>query len=314
MYFQLRYITAGFNFGKAQVKIPDDVKKMSFLLRERLPEDTPPPIEPGDGVVTVICQRDVPDAVSADATSGKPVTTSVKEVLDAYSDMREHMTRMLRLARWRANYFKGGLNPLRIFMGLEWSFDGVEWKPVRRIATSARLYISPQPTPWTVEAQEFMGKESSSELDEPLGHELLREAWTNRGQNPRSSVVLAVAAAEVGFKQFASKSLPETAWILESLQSPPLISMLTKFPWSELGLQLNNKVPMVPKSIIKELGSAVSLRNKIVHTGVAELKDTTVESVITAVRDLLYFLDALEGRGQSWPINNMSHEARKEFD
>jgi hypothetical protein len=261
----------------------------------------------------VICQRDVPDALSADAASGKPVTTNVKEVWDAYRDMQGHMTRMLRLARWRANYFKGGLNPLRTFMDLDWSFDGVEWKPIQRIATSARLYISPQPTPWTVEAQHFMEKESSSELDEPLGHELLREAWTNRGQNPRSSVVLAVAAAEVGFKQFASKSFPETAWILESLQSPPLIHMLTKFPWSRLGLQLNNTVPTVPKSIIKELGNAVSLRNKIVHTGVAELKDTTVVSVIAAVRDLLYFLDALEGQGRSWSISNMSHEARKEL-
>jgi hypothetical protein len=44
MHFRLRYITTDFNFGKAHINIPDDVKKMSFLFRERLPEDIPPPM------------------------------------------------------------------------------------------------------------------------------------------------------------------------------------------------------------------------------------------------------------------------------
>jgi hypothetical protein len=139
---------------------------------------------------------------------------------------------------------------------------------------------------------------------------LLLLVW---GENPRSSIVLAVAAAEVGFKQFAVKAVPETEWILENLQSPPLITMLKKFLWSKLVLPPKNTVPAVPKSIIKELESAVSVRNKIVHKGVKELKGTSVESVIAAVRDLLYFLDALEGRDQSWPISHMSHEPRKEL-
>lgn len=44
------------------------------------------------------------------------------------------------------------------------------------------------------------------------------------------------------------------------------------------------------------------------HTGVREgLKVETVDSVLTAVRDLLYFLDAL--RGQNWAANYVSPEA-----
>jgi hypothetical protein len=310
MYFQLRHITTDFNFGKVQINITDELRRMNFSLRERIAEDAPPPIEPGDGVVTVTCEREVPDALSSDAASEGPVTTSVKEVGDAYDDLHRYMVRMLRLIRWRANS-KGRINPLRIFMDLNWSFDGVEWKPVTRILTSMLLVIGSRSTPWSPEAQEFVMKESSGELDEPLGHELLREAWTNRGQNPRSSIVLAVAAAEVGFKQFAVRAFPETEWILENLQSPPLINMLKKFPWSKFVSPLSDIVPTVPKSIIKELDNAVSMRNKIVHTGVAELKGKTVESVIASVRDLLYFLDALEG--QSWAINHMSQEARKGF-
>ena len=52
-------------------------------------------------------------------------------------------------------------------------------------------------------------------------------------RNPRSSLILGVAAAEVGFKQFASKTLPDTAWLLE-FPSPPLFDMLQKFPWKQL--------------------------------------------------------------------------------
>src|ERR1700680_1320151 len=203
MHFQLRYIMTDFDLGDAQISVTDNVKKMSIFLRKRLPEDVPPPIEHGDGVVTVTCQREVPDTLVAEAAAGGPVTTSTEAVKIAYHDMQDHMVRMIRLIRWRANSH-GRTNPLRGLPDLSWSFDGVQWKPVVRIAVSTTLLFVSGPTQWTSEAEEFVRKESAGQLDEPLAHELLREAWANRGQNPRSSLVLAVAAAELGFKQFAS--------------------------------------------------------------------------------------------------------------
>jgi len=165
---------------------------------------------------------------------------------------------------------------------------------------------------WTNETAEFVSREVLGELDEPLGHELLREAAVNRKDNPRSSLVLAVVAAEVGFKQFASNAFPDADWILEKLPSPPLETMLQVFPWSKLGVQINGKVPGIPDSIRRELKKAVFLRNHIVHAGVRErLKVETVESVLRAVRDLLYFLDAL--RGQSWAASHISPEVLKSF-
>jgi hypothetical protein len=312
MHFQLRYITTDFDFGDAQISITDDAKKMSFLLRKRLPEDVPPPIDPGDGVAIVTCHREVPDTLSTDAASGQQVTTSTKAVAEAYQDMLDHMVRMLRLVRWRANS-AGKPNQLRMLPDLSWSFDGVQWQPVQRIATSFKIGFGSVPTRWTPEAEEFVKKESSGGLDEPLGHELLREAWVNRGQNPRSSLVLAIAAAEVGFKQFASKTSSDGGWVLsKNFLSAHLLKMLTKFPWPALKLQVNGKVPAIPDSITSKLEEGVRLRNLIVHEGVEKLEGETVNSVLTSVRDLLYFLDALRTR-QSWPINYMTQEARKEF-
>lgn len=168
------------------------------------------------------------------------------------------------------------------------------------------------PPQWTNEAAEFVKTEIVGELDEPLGHELLREAWTNRETNFRSAVVLAVAAAEVGFKQFASKTFPDAAWILENLQSPPLVRMLELFPWPKLKLQINGKDLTVPDSIIDGLKKAVTLRNSIVHGGPVKLTLDTVESVLFSVRDLLYFLDALSGP-KKWAFDHLSRAAQMHY-
>src|ERR1700686_5456247 len=168
MYFQLRYITADFDFGDEQISVTDDAKKMSFLLRKRLPEDGHSPTVPGHGVVTMTCQREVPDILSTEAASGQPVTTSTKEVNDAYHDMQDHVVRMLRLVRWRANS-KGRPNPLRGLPDLSWSFDGVQWQPVRRNLSRLTIVFGPVQAQWTPEAEEFVRKELSGELDEPLG-------------------------------------------------------------------------------------------------------------------------------------------------
>jgi hypothetical protein len=151
---------------------------------------------------------------------------------------------MLRLVRWRGNY-DCKPNPLRVLPELGWSLDGVQGQPVQRIAVRERLVPTPNsvPTRWTPEAEAFVKEEAPGKLDEPLGHELLREAWANRGQNPRSSLVLAIVAAEVGFKQFASRTSADGGWFLSKrFLSAHLLRMLTKFRWSELKLQVNGKV------------------------------------------------------------------------
>jgi hypothetical protein len=80
--------------------------------------------------------------------------------------------------------------------------------------------------------------------------------------------------------------------------------MLQAFPWSKLGVRVNGNVPAIPDSVRSELKKAVFLRNQIVHTGApVQLKVETVDSVLTSVRDLLYFLDALQG--QNWAASHL---------
>jgi hypothetical protein len=168
------------------------------------------------------------------------------------------------------------------------------------------------PPKLTDEATEFVRTAILGDLDEPLGHELLREAWTNRDTNLRSAIVLAVAAAEVGFKQFAMKVFPETGWILETLQAPPLLKMLELFPWEKIKLAINGQAVTVPDSIKDELKKAITLRNEIVHGRSGSLTRDTTEEVLYSVRDLLYFLDALTDL-KWWAFEHVSAGARHHF-
>lgn len=312
MHFQLRYITTDFLFGDRQISVSDPARKMDFVLRKRVPEDDPnTPLMNGDGFATVTCQRDVAERLQCEAVSSGQLSIKKGAVLNVHEDMYKHLLRTMRLIRWRANS-DGRPHPIRsgVGDGFRWSLDGVEWKPVADcLSMKINLQVLPQ---WTSDSEQFVGAEVSGELDEPLGHELLREAWTNRIANPRSCIVLAVAAAEVGFKQFASKVFPDVAWLLESIQSPPLVKMLGElFPWSKLNLQVNGADLTPPEFVITTLRKAVNLRNDIVHGRLEGLNHKTVISVLNAVRDLLYLLDA--ALGQNWALYYLSAEARKHF-
>ena len=69
----------------------------------------------------------------------------------------------------------------------------------------------------------------TSDIREPLAHQLLREAWNLRHTNPRISVVIGVAAAEVGMKQLVAMLVPHARWLVEELPSPPLVPMMRHY-------------------------------------------------------------------------------------
>jgi hypothetical protein len=308
MHFRLRYITKPFEFGDEKVRVSDPVGRMDVLIANRSSEDKHPPFEKNQGNATATCVREIPARHHDEAVSSGTLSIRKKSVSEVHADMHNLILHTLRLARWRSSSPEAGPNPIQWSVDFCWSLDGVEWKEV---ADNRKLKLEfSRVVKWAGETEEFVKAEVLGELDEPIGHELLREALVNRKVNPRSSLIMAVVAAEVGFKQFASKALPDTDWILEKLPSPPLVGMLKAFPWPKLGVLIGNKVPAIPASLADELDKTVTLRNQVVHLGrPVRLKDETVQSSLTAVRDLLYFLDGLQG--QRWAFEQMSYDTRK---
>jgi hypothetical protein len=103
-----------------------------------------------------------------------------------------------------------------------WSVDGEEWRmtPVNFVVMGDR--------------PPFLTEELREEIDgllrrgcvEPLGHELLREAWAQTDLNPRSALVIGISALEAGLKELISELVPDAEWLAKSAPTPPVVSML----------------------------------------------------------------------------------------
>jgi hypothetical protein len=128
---------------------------------------------------------------------------------------------------------------------------------------------------------------------EPVGHELWREAWNLRHSNPRSSLVIGVAAAEVGFKQMISLLVPEAKSLVENIPSPPLDTMMHKV-LPDLPIRADvASAQRVPRHLRKVIKSAAEDRNRVVHRG--EMPPGDLRQTLLAIREFLYMLDMYTG-------------------
>ena len=314
MLFRLSYVTRDYLFGAAEITALDPDRGIQVVYKNRPKDGEQPPYEAHDGLIVATCERPLAERLHNAAVSSGVLSRNKEAVHKIFDEMQDAIQRTVRLARWKTNA-TGGPNTIR--MGTPkyfvWSVDGSNWKLVAdSIFAALGFTLNQLDRPWSSADAEFLQTEIRKGTDEPLGHELLRDADVNRKNSPRSSLILGVAAAEVGFKQFASKTLPDTAWLLE-LPSPPLVEMLQRFPWDQLKLRINGRIPAVPDSIIEGLKKGVNLRNKVVHSGVASLSPDTLDSLLDIVKSLLYFLDVLHGSGQQWPVDFIAQDVIKSF-
>jgi hypothetical protein len=150
------------------------------------------------------------------------------------------------------------------------------------------------------------------QVNEPLGHALLREACTLATESPRSAILILAAALETGVKTHVSNVAPETAWLMENIPSPPIFKILRDYIpilhrkgggdlafWEEL------------KPTIKQAQDLFATRNKVAHTGTVPSDAKPIHEVINTVSDLLYVLDFLEGH--EWARGRLGWKLRQKL-
>jgi hypothetical protein len=136
-----------------------------------------------------------------------------------------------------------------------------------------------------------------SASEEPLGHELLREAGSTLHSAPRSALLMLASALEVAVKSYISDRAPATQWLLTELQSPPVTIMLRKFvptlkpvtavslaDWSEL------------KPMLNRIDKLVTARNRLTHRGAWSVTTDQLVEFKDDVSDVLFILDYHAGR------------------
>jgi hypothetical protein len=225
-------------------------------------------------------------------------------VTDLESELHRSAIRTVAMLRWR--YRMPG-NPTRPFstQGTRWSFDGDAWHLLPgttkvRAWDMGWLWVR-EPTRSQVEEMLRGG------IDEPLGQELFREAWSLSGESPRSALLMGIAAAEAGLKQYIVAVHPDTRWIVEHLPSPPLVQMLTDY-LPKLPVQPPAKQAQTPPAkLIETIRKGVNIRNTVAHVG-GSLAFETVEEILLAVRDVLWMLDYYAGH--SWALDYVREDVK----
>jgi hypothetical protein len=215
--------------------------------------------------------------------------------------LHEWAIRTVCLLRWRFGE-EGPHNPIHSTKGMKWSLDGRHWKGtytnMQMTGSVRHSFLVPNET--RTQVARFI----RSEVDEPLGHVFLREAWQHRRGNPRSSLVLGYAAAEVGVKHCIIKLVPAIDWLMLNAPTPPLPAIL-KNAIPEIAGKIGMSIfPNWPsKTIQQQVQKAQEARNKLAHSGDLTLTQEELEEVLLAVRDLLYLLDYF--CGHQWALSNV---------
>jgi len=237
-----------------------------------------------------------------------PLSNSVQEFIRPFGlFLYETVIRFIKTFRWRLRN-ENGVNPIRSGGGFAYSPDGKEWKPLPdqvRLILQWSLPVPQQYSPKDlIDVQDLV----SVNIPEPVGHELLQEAWELRRTATRSALVIGLAAAETGFKQFSSAQIPTASWLIENVPSPPLTKMLQNFlPQIPTKLSIYGRVLAPPDEMIKIINKGVTIRNEIVHGKKATVSSETVEEILNAIRDLLYLLDYYDGHLWAWAHINPIH-------
>jgi len=214
-----------------------------------------------------------------------------------WCELDDYITRTIRVLRWRYA-LAGPHNPFSVG-GMGWSFDGIVWKPMpsavkAHVESISYLHVSDK------DRDEVMDL-VMADTTEPLAHSLYREAWQQRHQNPRSALVVAIAAAEIGAKQCISALVPDAQWMIENAPSPPLVEMLRSYlPHLAAKFKVDGAALAPPEGILETLRNGVSIRNKIVHVKPPRLTYETLEEVLLAVHDVLWILDYYVGFEWAW--------------
>lgn len=203
------------------------------------------------------------------------VQTFISEI---YAGLLGSASRVWRLLRWRTAA-TGSHEVFQTILASEWSRDSAAWQdlPVKAYVTVGSYAIPRIGTDIEQSVQDLL----TDDVAEPSSEELLREAWAASRANPRAGLLLAVAAAEVGFKELVTDLVPEVRWLTLNVPAPPLVRLLSN-SLPELPVRAGIAEPP-PKEIRRVLENAVKARNDLAHQGEFDRLGIDLDEVLAVV-------------------------------
>jgi hypothetical protein len=258
------------------------------------------PINPGDPLP--------PDREVSDLWMPKGVAAFVD---DLHARLVDYARRVGDLFRWTtgAYHVDGSLYTAAGSLSM-WSLNGSAARPIlpsTMLLTITRMAPPVVPTDAGTQVVQHFGQLGRSA---PIADEIIRESWAVRQSNPRSAVVLAMAATEAGFRRLVSDLVPHAEYLVQELQTPPLTQLLKKY-LPQLPLRSSPRLAVLPKSVMRKLTKAIELRNNIVHKGAQAPDEQAVEEAVAVASDLVRLFDYYAGN--QWALDFVSEGVRSDL-
>lgn len=223
-------------------------------------------------------------------------------------DLYSFSSRTYKSIRWVDN-LKGDNNPF-VNNKLLWSFENSVWNEF-----NGELFIDLGIKKGLYSSEKFIGVVTDivqSGNSEPLGHELLREAYSIRTSFPRSALLIAVSAAETGIKQCITSLQPETKWLIENSASPNILKLFREYiPTLSLKVDSDFDLVIPTESILKPLQKSIQMRNIISHGGQCKVKVEQLKIAFDTIKNLLWVIDFF--MGNKWAIRHLDDHVKKEM-
>ena len=264
-----------------------------------------------------LADRRVPEGVTAIEGSGAfndvgtPVATIIPETVKIFFretfSLLGAVSRKTALAlRWRHG-LDVPLGGLEHIVG-EFSLDGDRWVPAPQELT-LRIGTVAIGIPLNERMAVQLSEVVADDKPVPAAHELLFEAQELAWTHQRSSLVISLAALEVGIKEVVATLVPGSAWLLDNLPAPPVERIIREYlPGLRVLTNLPDASAVTPTDeLAKELKKAVRLRNELVHTGRDRIDPKWLDEWLGLCESLLYAFECFGGRAWAGERVNPAH-------
>jgi hypothetical protein len=209
--------------------------------------------------------------------------------------LHQESVHLLHLLRWRCGV--RGKHNFISSLRFEFSLDGDNWFV---FPSAMQVYVESKNSELITEEIKsyIVNSEERSEF-EPVAHDLWHESWGQRHENPRSSLVLGISAAETAIKHFICRQIPDAEWLMLNLQSPSMEKIFLQFLPSIISKTKGQELEMlIPEGLVdffEPIKKGINRRNMLVHRGEKNFDYDDLEIILVRIRDLLWLLDYYNG-------------------
>jgi hypothetical protein len=276
-----------------------------LLAKRILPQDVPPLIElPHQLSFKAVIDTDgrIPDNWAV------PLEIMPRRFQEFGSRIHHELAdlarRFIKTIRWMQRT-SGKQSPFA-HVSFQWSTDKVSWQAMP-YAFHARILFG-QGIDTSQSAVNELKQLWLSGQDEPLAHELIREAMDVFHTNPRSALLIGVTAIETGLKRYIQLRVPKSEIILEKMPSPPTLTMLQEVI-PALHKSIGEYHPDIPlqKKEADFFKKWITQRNQVAHGTKTRVDTDELSKFLEFVRAVLYRLDVCAGHAWAASFTSIDH-------